>query len=240
RRCAEQLLQVTARLERVANLEDLSEIRASIEGSAREMKSSIDRMAAEGSAAIAELRAKLASYQTRLEEAELLASRDPLTGVRNRLWLESRIEQALQAGTRFTVAVVDIDRFKQVNDTLGHVAGDELLRQFASELRSACRSSDFVGRWGGDEFLVLLECGLEQARVQVDRARQWVCGDYEISGLAGKRKLGVEASFGLAERRPGESMKQLLARADAEMYADKAQRRSSERACSPARRAATS
>jgi len=124
RRCAEQIDAVTNRLRTIANLEDLTEIRASIESSAAELKTSIDRMTAEGKEAIDQLRAEVATFQTKLEEAEQVASCDALTGLRSRLCVEGHLERRLAAGTPFCAAIVDIDRFKQVNDQHGHVAGD--------------------------------------------------------------------------------------------------------------------
>jgi diguanylate cyclase (GGDEF)-like protein len=221
-RCAEQIDQVTTRLKKIANLEDLTEIRASIESSAAELKTSIDRMTEEGKAAIDQLRTEVATFQTRLEEAEQVASSDSLTGLRSRLSVEGQIDRRIEAGSTFCAAIVDIDRFKRVNDEHGHMAGDELLRQFATELKSKCRSKDIVGRWGGDEFIVLLDCALTEAKSQTDRLTEWVCGSYTVQGMARPVKLKVDASIGLAEHMPQETQKGLLARADAEMYRNKA------------------
>lgn len=102
-RCSQQLSAVTTRLKGIANLEDLTEIRDSIKASALELKSSIDRMSAEGKAALDHLRAEVTKYQTRLEEAENVASRDALTGVRSRPWVEGQIEQAMKGNTPFCV-----------------------------------------------------------------------------------------------------------------------------------------
>jgi diguanylate cyclase (GGDEF)-like protein len=224
-RCAQQLNEVTVRLEGIASLDDLTEIRASIERSAVELKTSVNRMAEEGKAAIKQLRAQVTSYQAKLEEAEEVASRDGLTGLRSRLWVEGQIERRISAKVQLCVAVVDIDAFKKVNDEYGHLVGDELLKQFAAELRSACRSTDLIGRWGGDEFIILLDCGLDEARAQIDRLRAWVCGTYKIQSRSGPGKLRVEASIGLAEHMPEESMKAFIDRADADMYQIKASSR---------------
>ena len=221
-RCAKQIHEVTARLRRIANLEDLTQIRASIEKSAGELKTSIDKMAAEGKAAIEQLRVEVSSYQAKLEEAESVASRDSLTGLRTRLWVETQIERLIQLRLPLCVAILDMDDFKQVNDKYGHVTGDDLLKQFAAELKSACRSSDITGRWGGDEFIILLDCALAEARAQTDRLRQWVCGDYTVLVPTGPVKLRVDASIGLAEHIPNETVRELIARADADMYEHKA------------------
>ncbi|MGD0787844.1 MAG: GGDEF domain-containing protein [Terracidiphilus sp.] len=230
-RCAHQINEVTTRLKRIANLEDLTEIRASIEKSASELKSSIDRMTAEGKAVLDRLRLEVAGYQAKLEAAEEIASCDSLTGLRSRLCVEGHIQHRVKSGLPFCVAIVDIDGFKQVNDDHGHLAGDELLRQFAGKLRSACRSTDLIGRWGGDEFVIVLYCGIADARAQSDRFREWVCGSYTVQGSSGPGKLRVDASIGLAEHLPKETMKELLARADAAMYRNKAASRGDETRC---------
>ncbi|MGO9319038.1 MAG: GGDEF domain-containing protein [Terracidiphilus sp.] len=226
-RCAAQITDVTTRLKSIANLEDLTAIRESIKQSATDLKSSVDRMTTEGKAAIDQLKKEVTTYQTRLEEAEEIASRDALTGLHSRLSVEGQIEKSLHGRAPFCVAIIDIDEFKRVNDEHGHLVGDELLKKFAAKLLSVCRSTDTIGRWGGDEFLLLLHCGVVDARAQIDRLREWVCGSYTVQGGATPCKLRVMVSIGLAERLPGETMKVLVDRADAEMYREKAASRKS-------------
>jgi diguanylate cyclase (GGDEF)-like protein len=226
-RCAAQITDVTTRLKNIANLEDLTAIRESIKQSATELKSSVDRMTTEGKAAIDQLKKEVTTYQTRLEEAEEVASRDALTGLRSRLSVEGQIERALQGRAPFCVSIIDIDEFKRVNDEHGHLVGDELLKKFAAKLQSVCRSTDTIGRWGGDEFMLLLHCGIVDARAQIDRLREWVCASYSVQGSAATIKLRVKVSIGLAERLPGETLKALVDRADAEMYREKAASRKS-------------
>jgi diguanylate cyclase (GGDEF)-like protein len=221
-RCAGQINEVTSRLEKIASLEDLCQIRASIERGAGELKGSVERMAAEGRAAIDHLRAEVSVYQARLEEAEEISSRDTLTGVRSRLYGECQLVRRIDAGTSFCVVILDIDGFKRVNDEYGHLVGDELLKQFATELVSVCRSTDVIARWGGDEFLVLMDCSMQSANLQVDRVREWVCGKYKVQGSSRTIHLNISASIGLARHIPGEPMKLVLDRADAAMYQNKA------------------
>jgi diguanylate cyclase (GGDEF)-like protein len=224
-RCAGQMNAVTARLEKIASLDDLSQVRASIEKSAAELKSQIQRMTVEGKAAIEKLRVEAAGYQTRLEEAEHIASIDGLTRLRNRLWVECQIENRMAAGGPLCVGIVDIDGFKKVNDQHGHLAGDELLKQIAAEIKFACRATDLIGRWGGDEFIILLDCGMTEALPQIDRLREWIRGNYKVNGRSGQTSLQIAASIGVAEYRPRETMKELVSRADAAMYEHKAANR---------------
>ncbi len=220
-RCAVQMNEMTGRLSAIASLDDLTEIRASIKRSARELKTSIERMTAEGKAALDALREQVSSYQTKLDVAEAIASRDTLTGLSSRLYVEKQIERRLLAGAAFCVALIDIDGFKRTNDQHGHVMGDELLRQFGAELRLACRATDVIGRWGGDEFLLIFDCGLTEGQARAERLRKWICGIYTVDGKQGEIKLQVDVSVGLALHGNDEAMNELIERADAAMYAEK-------------------
>jgi diguanylate cyclase (GGDEF)-like protein len=229
-RCASRLAEVTGRLQRIATLDDISEIRASIEASATELKTSIDRMTLEGKTAMDQLRTELSSYQTRLEEAEQIASSDSLTGLRSRHWMENYIGRRIEDERTFCLVIVDIDDFKRVNDNYGHPAGDELLQQFSSELKGSIRNGDVVCRWGGDEFLIFLDCPIVEGRSQTTRLKRWACGTYTLQARSGPVKVQIEASVGLAERKPRETLKSVLARADADMYDQKASARTGLRA----------
>ncbi len=221
-RSAGQMSAVTERLRAIATLDDLTEIRASIDKSAVELKSSIDRMTEEGKAALDQLKKQVKDYQTRLDEAEMTASRDALTGLSSRVYFEGQLEKRIASSAAFCVVIVDIDDFKKVNDAHGHLIGDKVLKQFAIELRSACRPTDTIGRWGGDEFILLFDCGFEEAEAKTERLRKWICGDYSVPGKSGTLKLQVEASIGLAAHAPGEGMNEVVGRADAAMYQQKA------------------
>ncbi len=205
-RCAGQMSEVTERLKAIASLDDLTEIRARSRRARRELKTSIERMTAEGKAVLDQLKEQVASYQTKLEEAEELASRDALTGLSSRLYVEGQIEKRIAAGTPFCVAIIDIDGFKKVNDDHGHLTGDELLKQFGVELRSACRATDVIGRWGGDEFILLFDCGLEEAEAQTRAAAQMDLRQLHSAGQAGRHQVerGCFPRAGSALRRGGD------------------------------------
>lgn len=219
--CAEQIGEVTTRLQSIVTLDDLRQIRSSIEKNASELKDSISRMATEGKNAVEHLRIEVDAYRNKLEAAEYIAAFDSLTGLGSRLWTESQIECRIAQSAVFSIALLDIDGFKQVNDTHGHLAGDDVLRLFAAELKNACRASDIAGRWGGDEFIVLLDNELEAARNQTRRLRQWVSGSYTIQGRSGPYEQLVCVSIGIAEFKPNDTVQSLLERADQEMYREK-------------------
>ena len=226
-RYATQFDKVMSTLQAIAALEDVSRIRASLLDSAAQLKSCVEQMAREGNESIAQLQASLSTYQIRLEQAEELASRDPLTGLFNRREVESRIERRIATQSQFCIVIVDLDEFKLVNDRHGHIAGDELLRLIAAELKSAARADDIIGRWGGDEFIIVLDCPLMSAQMQVRRLRAWAFGMYEIALGTEHIRVPASASIGMAEWRHDETMLQVMNRADAEMYREKASRGSS-------------
>jgi len=160
-----------------------------------------------------------------------LATTDALTGLSNRRQfmseLDAEIRRAHRSGTAFTLALLDIDHFKQVNDTHGHPAGDEVLRVAADVLRSVVRDTDMVARIGGEEFAVLMpETGLDQARFAGERLRaEFARQEIVLPNGAGS---GVTVSTGLAEF-SGESADQVMSRADQALYKAKREGRNTVR-----------
>ncbi|MGD0631225.1 MAG: GGDEF domain-containing protein [Terracidiphilus sp.] len=214
--------ELTGRLEKVAHLNDLTQIRASLVERVAELKSNVDQMTRENQQLVAQLRAEVSIYETRLKSVEHLALKDQLTNLANRRSIEERIQWNIENAEEFSVAMIDLDRFKQVNDEYGHVAGDDLLKQFATELQLNTRSGDLVGRWGGDEFVVVLACNLNAAKLHIERVQQWVLGKYTLhGGSKAPIVLQVDASIGAAQWREGQTMAHLIAEADEDMYMDK-------------------
>ncbi|PPK92427.1 diguanylate cyclase (GGDEF)-like protein [Kineococcus xinjiangensis] len=156
------------------------------------------------------------------------AQYDAMTGLANRALFMDRLEESLQRARRYQHLVglifVDLDKFKQVNDTLGHAAGDELLVTVAHRLRDAVRATDTVARLGGDEFVVLCDRidSTENLRVLAGRLSTRVQEPATIAG----QEMRPGASMGVADTETsGYESAVLLAGADAAMYEDKADRR---------------
>jgi diguanylate cyclase (GGDEF)-like protein len=147
-----------------------------------------------------------------------LAFTDPLTGLANRQALREELDAALARGDRVAVALVDLDGFKQVNDRLGHAAGDEVLVTAADRMRGEVRDGDLVARLGGDEFVVLVLGRDEDVSAEVAARLAFVIG--EPMRVAGE-VITVGAACGGVAAGPCETTDVLLGRADRAMYAAK-------------------
>jgi diguanylate cyclase (GGDEF)-like protein len=158
-------------------------------------------------------------------EAELqrLALHDPLTGLANRVLFYERVGHALsthaRAGETFAVLFIDLDGFKQVNDQLGHSAGDAVLRTVADRLGGCLRDSDTVARFGGDEFAVVVERLTAPDHVEITAERIVAAVGRPIE--VGPHQTRVTASVGIALNRPGDSADDILREADVAMYTAK-------------------
>ena len=213
---------LSGRLAKIADLRDLKQIRSSITERVAELKSSVDQMTRDNRQLVAQLKAEVSIYETRLKSAEHLALKDQLTNIANRRSIEERIQLNIEHGQTFCVVMIDLNGFKPINDTYGHLAGDELLKQFAAELQQYSRSGDLVGRWGGDEFIVVLSGNLLSANAHIERVRQWVFGKYTISeGCKKPVVIHMDGSVGSAEWQRGQTMEELIAEADSRMYLEK-------------------
>ncbi len=220
-RYAQHFSQFTTQLQTIADLDDLTQVRKAVVLRAKEMKTCVDKMAEESQKSVKALKSEVSTYETKLHAAEALAAQDPLTGLANRRSLEERIEWRIAHNQSFCLVMVDLNKFKQVNDTYGHPTGDDLLQQFARELKSNARSTDYVGRWGGDEFVILLDGDLAGAEVQIERLRKWVFGDYKLKTQKGEVKVLVEGSVGVTQWKTGQSVQDAIKQADNAMYKDK-------------------
>ncbi|MGY1787584.1 diguanylate cyclase domain-containing protein [Geodermatophilus sp. SYSU D00698] len=144
------------------------------------------------------------------------AYEDPLTHLPNRRYAEARLDGLLSAGTTPALAVVDVDRFKAINDAVGHPGGDAVLRAVADLLLAGCRDTDEVCRWAGDEFVVLLpDTTAEQAERALERIRRAVAAhDWTALGLP----VPVTISVGIASATRGDDRRTLFAAADGVLY----------------------
>lgn len=167
---------------------------------------------------------RLVKLQTRSAELVQIATTDALTGAFNRKGLEEVLQQALADWREHRhplgLVLIDIDHFKAVNDTHGHQAGDRVLSRLAELVRGHVRGQDRLGRWGGEEFLLVCrDTGLEQAQAIAEKLRALVAEHDFGDGLR------VTASFGVAALAGERPLDQLFAAADAALYRAKAEGR---------------
>ena len=193
----EQLQRLRARLATDSSAEALHECRAMLH---RELKAFTD------------------AY---LQQVNQIA--DPLTGIGNRREYDRELALRIEAKIRFCMLLFDLDHFKMVNDQHGHLCGDEVLKQLGARLRGQIRSRDFVCRWGGDEFVVILECGLADAEIRSRQIAEWISGPYKVRVEGKETIVDVGVSVGSAEYTPGETPEQLFKRVDASLYSRKKQ-----------------
>lgn len=179
---------------------------------------------------VVKLEAREFELECRIEELLQLkkeleqANYDPLTGLPNRVIARDRLQQGLQqarrSGGQLAVFYLDLDRFKWVNDHLGHAAGDELLRQVAQRLRQCVRQADTVARLGGDEFLCILPV-VDNPAVAEDLARRLVESLGQPFALdAGTASIGASIGIALFPAH-GETADPLIACADKALYQSK-------------------
>jgi diguanylate cyclase len=167
--------------------------------------------------------------ERKLEEAyrklEILSRTDPLTGLSNRRALLENINHEKFRNERsdeiFSIIICDIDDYKNINDSYGHNAGDYVLKEISNLITHSLRKQDYVGRWGGDEFLLLLpNTAVKGGRILADNIREKV-SDFNFQYRETMIKLSM--SFGVAEFRKGLSVHDCIKNADESLYKAKAQ-----------------
>ena len=169
---------------------------------------------------IRDLETETVELGSRCEEQESELTLDPLTQVDNRYSYERQIHEEFERWRRYhqpvSFAIWDVDRFKAVNDTFGHQAGDQALTRLAQIVRSNLRESDFLARIGGEEFVVLMPgVDAEQATLVMEKLRRNV----ELTGFHLKRRrTPITISCGITELRPGDSPASVYERADQALY----------------------
>lgn len=183
-------------------------------------------------AQLASLRARLQSQKDELARAvtriQILATRDELTGLVNRRHMMEVLQQHRKRLTRsghhrFCLALLDLDHFKRVNDTYGHGVGDEVLRRFSQVAQSALRDTDVLARWGGEEFLLLLnDTTVEQGQIGLDRVRESLL---VATMTESHPQLRATFSAGLTAYDCAETLDACIERADRALYEAKAQGR---------------
>jgi len=166
------------------------------------------------------LRQTLRSTRSELQHFEEKAARDELTGLFNRRQLQTELNQAkLRAdrhGQTFSLCLIDVDHFKDINDSHGHLAGDIILREFSRMARESVREADVLGRYGGDEFMQILhDTDVKGAVMHAERLRVYA-HFLDFGKVLEQGKISL--SIGVAQYRRGERIDDLISRADSALY----------------------
>jgi diguanylate cyclase len=211
------------RIERIEDMGSLKDVLDGLMGDMRSMQSDALRSRDEVVAARQHAEAtesRIRQLETELEEIGEKVREDALTGSLNRRGLDEALSReaarAQRYGNEFCVSVIDLDNFKNLNDTHGHQAGDEALVHLVKVVKGLLRPTDDIGRFGGEEFVILLpETTLEAGRMAIERLQRELTKQFF---LANNEKLLITFSAGVAQLRPGESEADLVKRADQAMY----------------------
>ena len=218
----------------VSNATDLNTLKQSVQVHIDSLVESVDKFAEAESLREVELEQELDALRQQIQQMEnetraikkqlktqtLRALTDTLTHLPNREALDERLEMEWQRHLRYknptTIAVIDIDHFKQINDTYGHLVGDKVLQAVAGQLKKSIRKTDFVARYGGEEFMLIMpETTLEQSIIAAEKIRQQIA-DMKFSTIRSDQPVTV--SIGAANLRLGTTLEQMIELADQALY----------------------
>jgi diguanylate cyclase len=219
-----QVLASSERFGRLTHIDDVRVLREQLVREVSDLRHAAQEKQQRDEQAYAQLTSRVEALQAQLEMAEAEASRDGLTGVANRAQFNrvfaQYVAQAREKDMPLALAMLDVDNFKQINDTHGHPVGDRVLVCAAKWLLDSLRKTDFVARYGGEEFAVLLPYATAaQTEDRLVRLLQQVADScYEYDLLGKKERVRFTLSCGLADLQADESAEDLLQRTDQALY----------------------
>jgi len=214
-RGAAEMTKFASAFESISTLDNVVELRRRLRSEVQHMHDCLEKMARDDAQMIQKLQGEMRTLQKRLQQLKQSASIDSLTQLPNRKGLEECAAARLKEQQRFCVLCFSIDRCAQINERFGRSAGDAVLREFGRRLTASIRTTDVAGRWGGVEFLILMECSLQDAMARLRQISQKVCGRYEVSSDGRDVRIEVSAASSIAENLPGETLERLVIRMQA-------------------------
>ena len=204
---------VAGRLQTASETDNVAMLRILVRHQSAELTRLADETHRRSQDVADQLRSQVAELSRGLDHARDEARRDVLTGLLNRRALEELFEDCERQQVPRCLILLDIDRFKSINDHYGYLAGDELLRQFAARIQTSLEPGAVASRWGGDEFIVLVEGGLPAGMKMARQLNRQLCASYNL-GEGKASKIHVQASVGLSEWKLGETADKVIRRAD--------------------------
>lgn len=220
--------QCASRLEEAKEIQELMALRQVLAEQVDVLKTSVAQQRQQQSRAFSSMNEQLAVLSANLGRTEKEALTDALTGAGNRRGLEraleARADRANSGEGGFAVLLWDVDNFKKLNDVYGHQVGDGVLRALAKQCYKMIRGGDYLGRYGGEEFVIVLDdVGLSLAERRGWEVVRSIAGMEVMFGSpSAPQRIRCTISMGIAEFKPGETLESLLARADKALYAAKA------------------
>lgn len=219
-----ELERCTEQLEVARNLDDLSTVRKVLSGQVDLMRQKLVQQRQQQGLLLSQMNDQITVLNTNLGRSEKAAMTDALTGAGNRRGLDKalkqRIDDAVMKEKGFAVLIWDVDNFKKLNDKYGHLVGDGVLKTLVKQCYRMIRGGDYIGRYGGEEFVIILE--EVDAKMAARRGRdivKTVAGlDIMLNGISRAHRLQSTVSMGVSEFRPGDSAESLLERADKALY----------------------
>ncbi|MGE0492071.1 MAG: diguanylate cyclase [Vulcanimicrobiota bacterium] len=217
----ESMEQYGQELEQAARLDDLRKIKQVLSTQVASLKKDIKAKRRRDAKELEKLQTKMERLHLELRDAVDASLMDPLTGVGNRRAFDSELARRLERGViqwrNFALIIVDVDNFKKINDSYGHLAGDRVLSILGERFKSSVRSEDMVARYGGEELVIILEGA--NLRAAMRRARELVRSIDRLSfSLDSGQEITVTISAGVAAARPDDSAGAFLDRADQALY----------------------
>jgi diguanylate cyclase (GGDEF)-like protein len=209
---AREVADIAQRLRSIASLRDLSRVRQALVDSVGSLTACIERIAEGGRESLRQLVGEAGDCQSRLDSPERRSSRDLLTEFADQRRFEELLSAKIKAADRFCLIRIALNDLKEVNSRFGGIAGDDLIKQFALELRSQFPAADLVLRCAGDEFAVVIPTSCEDAEARIRRLRRVALGDYKVRGVAQSIVIGNDAAIGVVEWDGAENAQELLMR----------------------------
>lgn len=219
-----EILATSDRMDRLVEIDDLRHLKERIARESSRLKEATEEQKRNEEHTLSRLNHRIETLQASLTEAQEQAATDPLTGIANRGRFDREVvrwlEHCAQSGEPFVLAIADIDRFKGINDTHGHLVGDRVILCTAQWLQSALRDTDVVARYGGEEFGVLFSATTSaEAQVRLERVlAELAARPFVYDGDNGPAAVAFTISAGVAEAAPGDTPETLIQRADEGLY----------------------
>ena len=223
------IYQQSEKIERITQLDDLRKIRTALEKEIMQIRSNIEAKQAKEKDRMKALGQEINSLSRELKKAKAEALTDALTGLSNRKAFDQLIVDLSRKSSlgihTFALLLLDIDDFKKINDTYGHQVGDDILVLIGEKCRENVRSNDFIGRYGGEEFVMVLPSSSLKNAVkkgrQLKKAIEKIRYKYKMDGENSGITLRITVSIGVGAFRKGDSVKHVIERADRALYAAK-------------------